>query len=37
LAVVEKAGEIQPLVFDSNHLTQAGELRVSELIKSEIN
>jgi peptidoglycan/LPS O-acetylase OafA/YrhL len=37
LAVVEKDGEIQPLVFDSNHLTQAGELRVSELIKSEIN
>jgi hypothetical protein len=37
LAVVAKDGLNQPLVFDSNHLTQAGELQVATIIQAAIS
>ena len=37
LAVVAKDGLNQPLVFDSNHLTQAGEFKVATIIKAAIS
>ena len=37
LAVVAKDGVNQPLVFDSNHLTQAGEFKVATIIQAAIS
>jgi hypothetical protein len=37
LAVVAKDGLNQPLVFDSNHLTQAGEFKVASIIQAAIS
>jgi len=36
LAVTSIDGVSQPLVFDSNHLTQAGEIKIAGIIRNEI-